>query len=186
MILRNKLFLLIIFKVLLIFISYFYLEKVKIQKIVFQDTYYLLKNSNSFFRLFAILVILPAPRKIITTPVSLRIRYVICSSGRSASQPFALVMADSGSESGEPRKAHLHEPESHFPPNWQIIWILIWAGQDHIPPPMNPVTSTYSSQKGQYGCNMDPIAIYTKLLQYYYYYHYYYYCYYYYYYYYYY
>ena len=41
-------------------------------------------------------------------------------------------------------EAHLHEPESHFPPNWQIIWILLWAGQDHIPPPMNPVTSTYN------------------------------------------
>ena len=47
MILRNKLLLLIIFKVLLIFISYFYLEKVKIQKIVFQDTYYLLKKNTN-------------------------------------------------------------------------------------------------------------------------------------------
>ena len=47
MILRNKLLFLIIFKVLLIFISYFYLEKVKIQKIVFQDTYYLLKKNTN-------------------------------------------------------------------------------------------------------------------------------------------
>ena len=47
MILRNKLLLLIIFKVFLIFISYFYLEKVKIQKIVFQDTYYLLKKNTN-------------------------------------------------------------------------------------------------------------------------------------------
>ena len=47
MILRNKLILLIIFKVFLIFISYFYLEKVKIQKIVFQDTYYLLKKNTN-------------------------------------------------------------------------------------------------------------------------------------------
>ena len=28
---------------------------------------------------------------------------------------------------------------------------------------MNPVTSTYSSEKGQYGCNMDPIAICKKV-----------------------
>ena len=47
MILRNKLLLLIIFKVLFIFIIYFYLEKVKIQKIVFQDTYYLLKKNTN-------------------------------------------------------------------------------------------------------------------------------------------
>jgi len=47
LILRNKLLFLIIFKVLLIFISYFYLEKVKIQKIVFQDTYYLLKKNTN-------------------------------------------------------------------------------------------------------------------------------------------
>ena len=47
MILRNKLLLLIIFKVLFIFIGYFYLEKVKIQKIVFQDTYYLLKKNTN-------------------------------------------------------------------------------------------------------------------------------------------
>ena len=47
MISRNKLLILIIFKVLLIFISYFYLEKVKIQKIVFQDTYYLLKKNTN-------------------------------------------------------------------------------------------------------------------------------------------
>ena len=47
MILRNKLLLLIVFKVFFIYISYLYVEKVKIQKIVFQDTYYFLKKNTN-------------------------------------------------------------------------------------------------------------------------------------------
>ena len=47
MILRNKLLLLIVFKVFFIYISYLYVEKVKIQKTVFQDTYYFLKKNTN-------------------------------------------------------------------------------------------------------------------------------------------
>ena len=47
MISRNKLFLLIIFKCFFICISFLYVENAKIQQIVFQDTYYLLKKNTN-------------------------------------------------------------------------------------------------------------------------------------------